>query len=64
MKIDDFAKLTSILPRQYKTIQKYDYLLSDELLNIEYANTYLDIDSARDIILCDWTQQKGLIQLD
>lgn len=56
MKIDDFAKLTSILPRQYKTIQKYDYLLSDELLNIEYANTYLDIDSARDIILCDWTQ--------
>ena len=39
----DLVELASILPRQLKTFQKYDYLLSDRLLNIEYANTYLDI---------------------
>ena len=33
--------LVSILPREEKLIQKYDYLLSDSLLNAEYANTYL-----------------------
>lgn len=41
----DLVELASILPRQLKTSQKYDYLLSDRLLNIEYANTHLDIDS-------------------
>ncbi|WP_337394136.1 DEAD/DEAH box helicase [Alistipes communis] len=39
----DLIELASILPRQLKTFQKYDYLLSDKLLNIEYANTYLDL---------------------
>lgn len=46
----DAVKLASILPRQCKTFQKYDFLLSDRLLNIEYSNTYLDIDSAKEII--------------
>ena len=39
----DLVELASILPRQLKTFQKYDYLLSDKLLDIEYANTYLDL---------------------
>ncbi|MBP3355950.1 MAG: DEAD/DEAH box helicase [Rikenellaceae bacterium] len=44
------VELASLLSRQRKTFQKYDYLLSDKLLNIEYANTYLDIDSAKEFI--------------
>ncbi len=40
----DVTKLASILPRQHKTYQKYDYLLSDNLLNLEYAKTYLETD--------------------
>lgn len=42
--------LASTLPRKCKIIQKYDELLSDNLLNIEYANTYLDVDSVKDIL--------------
>lgn len=34
--------LASLLPRQQKIIQKYDYLLSDKLLDVEYSSTYLD----------------------
>ena len=36
--------------RARKEFQKYDYLLSDELLDKEYARTYLDIDSSWDIL--------------
>lgn len=43
--------IVSILPRQFKIFQKYDFLLSDNLLNIEYSNTYLDIDGAKETIL-------------
>jgi hypothetical protein len=32
--------------RCVKETKKYDYLLSDELLDIEYASMYLDVDSA------------------
>lgn len=38
----DIIELASMLPRYLKTFQKYDYLLSDKLLNMEYAETYLD----------------------
>lgn len=41
----DIVELASMLPRDRKIFQKYDYLLSDELLNIEYAKTYLDIET-------------------
>ena len=47
----DLVELASMLPRQLKTRQKYDYLLSDKLLNIEYANTYLDINSIKEFIV-------------
>lgn len=40
---DDLAKLES---RARKECQKYDYLLPDDLLDKEYARTYLDIDSS------------------
>ena len=38
----DLVVLASILPRHLKVFQKYDYLLSEKLLNMEYAKTYLD----------------------
>lgn len=44
MNIPSLFELASLLPREQKTIQKYDYLLSDKLLDIEYSNTYLDVD--------------------
>lgn len=47
----DLVELASMLPRQLKTRQKYDYLLSDKLLNIEYVNTYLDINSIKEFIV-------------
>lgn len=40
----DLVVLASRLPRHLKLFQKYDYLLSDELLSIEYSETYLDKD--------------------
>lgn len=51
----DIVELASILPRQCKTFQKYDYLLSDRLLDVEYSCTYLDIGLARKVLLntCD-----------
>lgn len=39
-------ELCQLLSRSNKERQKYDYLLSDKLLDKEYANTYLDVDSA------------------
>lgn len=47
----DIVEMVSILPRQCKMFQKYDNLLSDRLLDIEYSCTYLDVDLARDILL-------------
>jgi hypothetical protein len=34
------------VPRSSKEKQKYDHVLSDELLNHEYASTYLDVQKA------------------
>ncbi|MFA7082356.1 MAG: DEAD/DEAH box helicase [Bacteroidales bacterium] len=60
--LDDILKLKSLSKPKYsdltllvsnrkmKECQKYDYLLSDSLLDIEYAHTYLDIDAAWDYI--------------
>lgn len=39
-------QLASLIKRDQKINQKYDYLLSDDLLNMEYGNAYLDIDNA------------------
>ena len=39
-------ELAALEQRQYKTKQKYDKYLSDELMNVEYASTYLDVDKA------------------
>lgn len=50
-KMPSAAEIVSILPRQCKIIQKYDSLLSDRLLDLEYSTTYLDFDLAKDIIL-------------
>ena len=49
-KMPSAAEIVSILPRQCKMFQKYDYLLSDKLLDIEYSTTYLDLESAKDCI--------------
>jgi hypothetical protein len=37
--------------RFVKETKKYDYLLSDELLDIEYASMYLDVDNAWDRLI-------------
>ena len=39
-------ELCPFLMRFLKETKKYDFLLSDELLDIEYASMYLDVDSA------------------
>ncbi len=44
------VQLAELLNRPNKVRQKYDYLLSDKLLNIEYAANYLDLDLAWEII--------------
>lgn len=49
-KLPSATEIVSVLPRQCKMFQKYDYLLSDNLLDIEYSNTYLDINHAKNII--------------
>lgn len=46
----DVIELASMLPRHRKVFQKYDYLLSDELLNMEYAKTYLDIEALNNLL--------------
>ena len=50
---DDLAALVS---RSLKEKQKYDHFLSDELLNHEYACTYLDVDKA-------WKELQKLSQI-
>lgn len=47
----DLLTLAALEQRVHKEKQKYDYLLSDKLLDLEYANTYLDIDGAWDILI-------------
>ena len=44
----DLASL--IQNRKQKELQKYDYLLSNKLLDLEYVKGYLDIDAAWEII--------------
>lgn len=44
------VQLAELLNRPNKEKQKYDYLLSDQLLNMEYAASYLDADVAWEII--------------
>ena len=43
-------ELCPFLMRFVKETKKYDYLLSDELLDIEYASMYLDVDNAWDVL--------------
>lgn len=42
--------LCPFLMRFVKERKKYDYLLSDELLDIQYASMYLDVDSAWNVL--------------
>ena len=42
----DAAQLASVLEYQCKLQEKYDYLLSEELLNISYAQSNVDVDGA------------------
>ena len=44
-------QLSTLVGRDYKIKQKYDYLLSDELLNLEYGSTYLDIENAWNLLI-------------
>ena len=43
--------LCPYLMRCVKELKKYDYLLSDELLDIQYASMYLDVDGAWDVFV-------------
>ena len=45
-------ELAALVPRSSKEKQKYDNYLSDELMNIDYANTWLDIDKAWEVLEC------------
>ena len=42
--------LCPFLMRFVKETKKYDYLLSEELLNVQYASMYLDVDGAWEIM--------------
>ena len=50
-------ELCPFLMRCVKETKKFDYLLSDELLDIEYASMYLDVDGA-------WKELKILSQVN
>lgn len=41
-------ELAALVPREDKEKQKYDHFLSEDLLNHEYASTYLNVDKAWD----------------
>lgn len=43
--------LCPFLMREAKEINKYDYLLSDDLLDIQYASMYLDVDKVWNYLL-------------
>lgn len=47
----ELLALAALEQRVHKEKQKYDYLLSDKLLDIEYANTYLDIEGAWNVLI-------------
>lgn len=49
-KMPSATEIASNLPRPCKIFQKYDHLLSDKLLDIEFSNTYIDLNLAKDII--------------
>lgn len=42
----DPSDLASSIRRSLKVTEKYDYLLSDDILNLEYAKSKLDVDKA------------------
>ena len=42
--------LASLLDFELKVRHKYDYLLTEELINLEYAQSYLDIDGAWNVL--------------
>lgn len=46
----DGDKLAALVPRSEKEKQKYDHFLTDDLLNHEYASTYLDVDKAWELL--------------
>lgn len=46
----DVLVLAALEQRIHKEKQKYDYLLSDKLLDLEYANIYLNIEGAWEIL--------------
>jgi hypothetical ATP-dependent helicase len=58
-KMPSAIEIVSILPRQCKIFQKYDYLLSDKLLDIEYSNTYIDFNLAKEIIFRVYNDKLG-----
>jgi hypothetical protein len=43
-------RLAALVPRSEKEKQKYDHFLSDDLLNHEYASTYLDVNKAWELL--------------
>lgn len=45
----DVVELAAMLPREIKIFQKYDYLLPDKLLNMEYAESYLDRETIKSL---------------
>lgn len=49
-KMPSATEIVSNLPRQCKIFQKYDYLLSNKLLDIEFSTTHIDFNLAKDII--------------
>ena len=51
-------QLSTLVSRNHKIKQKYDYLLSDELLNLEYGNTYLDIENAWNLLITIFNRDK------
>ena len=50
--------LASLLDFELKLQHKYDYLLTDELLNMEYAKSCLDIDGAWKVLENNFTRIK------
>ena len=43
-------QLAALIKRVDKVIQKYDGYLSDALLDLEYAASYIDVDGAWDML--------------
>ena len=43
-------KLAELVPDSFKRAQKYDYLISGSLLDIEFAAAELDVDGAWEVL--------------